>query len=283
MTAEIIPNLKKHRAAATTAGVCEILSGHSADVVMNEVYKPAFADIPARFLPSEAIFPDVIITVGGDGTILRNSARAVSLNVPLLGINTGTLGFMASVEADELDKLVRLCSGEYTVDKRMLLDISVIHDDKPYAFTALNDVVISRPYSKIADYTVSVNRNIVTRVRADGIVFSTPTGSTAYALSAGGPIIEPTLECIEYTTICPHSLFSRPMLFSASDSIEVTLSGASDDVYITVDGSEKTDFSISDRIIITKSKRQLSLINLNTNTFFDAINNKMMKSLKGEH
>lgn len=283
MTAAIIPNLNKRSAAAASVRICEILSACGADIIMSEAYKSAFSDTAARFLPPDLLAPDIIITVGGDGTILRNAALAVKLDVPLLGINMGTLGFMASVEADELDKLKRLCSGEYTIDKRMLLDIKLLHSDKAYAFTALNDVVISRPYSKIADYTVSVNNNVVTRIRADGIVFSTPTGSTAYALSAGGPIIEPTLECIEYTTICPHSLFSRPMLFSASDSIEVSLTGVSDDVYISVDGEEKNDFSISDKILLTKSDKQLKLINLNTNTFFDAINNKMMKSLKGEH
>lgn len=282
MNAVIMPNLDKSMAAECTVRICRILSDCNIKPYIDASLRDCFDNIDVSFADIYTLCPDIVIAVGGDGTILRSSSYAISCNAPLLGVNTGRLGFMASVEYDGLDVLSRIAQGECSIENRMLLKVTHVHDGEENVIDALNDAVISRPYSKIADYRVTVNGSIVTQVRADGIVFSSPTGSTAYALSAGGPIIEPSLECIEYTTICPHSLFSRPMIFSPTDEICVSLTSKSDDVYCTVDGAARINILCGDTLIITRSDKTLKLVNMNPGSFFDAINKKMMRSLKGE-
>ena len=168
---------------------------------------------------------DVFITIGGDGTILKWGKKAALLNKPLLGINTGRLGFMTALETDEFDKINVLKSGNYHISKRMLMNGNFSVSGKTKNYLALNDIVLSKDsYSKLPEFTVKINNITVSKIRADGIIFSTPTGSTAYALSAGGPIIEPTVECIELTHLCAHTLLNRPMIFSGNDVITVSFS-----------------------------------------------------------
>ncbi|MCL2754131.1 MAG: NAD(+)/NADH kinase [Oscillospiraceae bacterium] len=216
---------------------------------------------------------DVVITIGGDGTILRAGGMAALHRKPLLGINTGRLGFMATLEANELHKLVLLTHGKYSTSRRMLLDVQVA--DK--AYTALNDVVLHREAaSHLSEVAVSRGETEVLRLRADGIVVATPTGSTAYSLSAGGPIIEPELECFVATAICPHCLFSRPMVFTASEPLRVSASESR----LSIDGAEIREFESGGEVIITKSEHYLELIDIDGNSFYNSIHNKLMRSLK---
>ena len=152
---------------------------------------------------------------------------------------------------DELKDLSKLKTHDYSVETRMMLDVSLIRDNKIIsAHTALNDVVIARPYSKITDYEISTDGITVSSMRSDGMVFATPTGSTAYALSAGGPILEPGTECIQMTPICPHSLFSRTMVFTAGRVLEVRHYTDDNSVYYSVDGKRKYTINTEDRLLI---------------------------------
>ncbi|MDR1754613.1 MAG: NAD(+)/NADH kinase [Eubacterium sp.] len=228
---------------------------------------------------SEISICDLVMTVGGDGTILNWGKSAARARKPLLGINTGTLGFMATLEPSELDKLSRLKSGDYRVSKRMMLDVIV--EEK--SFLALNDAVISRETgAKLPEFRISGGGLEFSRIRADGLIFSTPTGSTAYALSAGGPILEPEISCIEFTPLCAHTLFGRTIIFSGEDALNVTFSKYSDkdEVLLSVDGGERIRITGSQAIEIKKSGLWLDIIDMSKNSFYDSVHNKLMRPLK---
>jgi len=213
---------------------------------------------------------DIVITIGGDGTILGAGISAAIANKPLLGINTGRLGFMATLEKDELWKLGELKMGRYSKSRRMLLNVN--------GTLALNDVVFHRKSSRLSEFTVfsgDVEETIVEvfKVRADGVIISTPTGSTAYSLSAGGPIIEPELECFLVTALSPHTLFNRPIIFSHDRRLTVKAK----DITVSIDGQES---EFSDYVVVTKSEYHLDLINIIGHNFYDSIHNKLMKPLK---
>lgn len=224
---------------------------------------------------------DIFITVGGDGTILKWGKKAAILKKPLLGINTGRLGFMTALETDEFDKLSSLIGGKYHISKRMLMNAEFIGSNKK-CYLALNDIVLSKgSYSKLPEFIVEINGVTVSKIRADGIIFSTPTGSTAYALSAGGPIIEPTVECMEMTPLCAHTLLNRPMIFSGNDVITVKFKGyEGSDVTVSVDGDSGIVFSEGDIIRITKSDTVLHLIDINGDSFYNSVNNKLIQPFK---
>jgi NAD+ kinase len=218
---------------------------------------------------------DIIITLGGDGTILRVAKQAAFLGIPVLGINVGRLGFMAAIDVDELESLNMLFSGNYTIEERMMLDITT--EQNPDTFYALNDAVVSKSaISRIIDIKLESDGRLINNYRADGIIVSTPTGSTAYALSAGGPIIDPILDSISITPICPHSLVSRTILFSPSSVIGISTNIFDDrESYLTIDGQEA--FKLRDKEIVTvkKSDTKASLIRLKDLTFYQALNNKL--------
>lgn len=280
----LFPNFGKKNALSTAIKCCDILNDLGTEIFAADCYKTEFAEKNfVKFGKIEEIAEkcDIIIAIGGDGTILKASAYASSFNKPLMGINTGRLGFMASMEIDELDMLSRLKTRDYTVETRMMIDAAVMRDSKIISeHTALNDVVISRPYSKITDYTVFTDGIAVSSIRSDGMVFATPTGSTAYALSAGGPILEPCTECIQLTPICPHSLFSRTMVFTAERTLEVRHYAEDELVYFSVDGKKNCQILKNDTLIIKKSLKKLRLIDIKGNSFFNAVNNKLMNPIK---
>jgi NAD+ kinase len=222
---------------------------------------------------------DLVITIGGDGTILHHGKKAAQLGLPLLGINTGRLGFMTSLELDELDKLELLREKKWEISSRMMLDVTIGGE----TFPALNDVVFLKDInSKLPEFKVGANDTVVSEIRADGLIVSTPTGSTAYALSAGGPIIEPWLDCIELTPVCAHSLFGRPMILSAENPLTVQFEGKSEThrVFASVDGEQKIEFKNGESAAIRKSALHLDLINIGGRNFHSAVSNKLMKPLK---
>lgn len=285
MNIVLYPNFRKKNALPTALKVCDKLKSLDIEIAADEKYRDEFRDKPfVSFGGIDDIVSrcDIIIAIGGDGTILKASHYASEHNKPLLGINTGHLGFMASMEIDELENLSRLKTSDYKIETRMMLDISQVRDNTLISkYTALNDIVIARPYSKISDFEVSTDNIVVSSIRSDGVVFSTPTGSTAYALSAGGPIVEPYLECIQLTPICPHSLSSRTMLFSPERKIEVRhFSNEKAEVYFSVDGRPEVQVERDDVLVVSRSLKKLRLIDIKGNSFFDAVNNKLMNPIK---
>ena len=223
-----------------------------------------------------------VVTVGGDGTIIKWGKEAARYGIPLLGVNKGRLGFMATVEPSDIQRIPSLLSAPPTISRRMLMDCELVRKDGSIlSKKVLNDVVISRDStSKLPEFAVRCNEHEVSRLRADGVIFSTPTGSTAYSLSAGGPIIAPDMECIEFTALCPHTLFNRPMLFSASQVVSVCCTNyQSSRVTVSIDGESGIAFGDGDILRLSRSELTLSLIESGEG-FFGAVRNKLMTPLK---
>lgn len=285
MKAVIYPNFSKTNAYETTEKVCSILHdmGFSsyADERLREKF-PAVRYVDFGDIEEICAACDVIIVIGGDGTIMEASSYAAQNCKLLLGINTGRLGFMASMETNELYNLSKLMSGDFTVENRMMIDCEYTGRNGTKRFTALNDIVISGKYSKLSDFNIYIDDVLVSSIRSDGLIFSTPTGSTAYALSAGGPILEPGLECIQMTPVCPHSLCSRTMIFSPEKRLELRLTTRdAENMYICSDGKISEGISAEDRIIISRSGKYLRLIDISGSTFYNSVNRKLMSPIKG--
>lgn len=225
---------------------------------------------------------DIFLTIGGDGTILRWGKKAALYNKSLLGVNTGRLGFMATLEQDSLSKLGSLIDGNYKISTRMMLDVEINSEKGTRSFNALNDVVLFKgTTSKLPEYIVLSGDTEVERVRADGLIISTPTGSTAYSLSAGGPIIDPKISCFEVTALSPHTLFNRPMIFSVDEPIKASyMAYENSEVFVSVDGSDSIRIYPNDTVLISKSGLELKLIDIDGVSFYSSVHNKLMKPLK---
>ena len=219
--------------------------------------------------------PDFVIAVGGDGTFLTAVQTALKLNVPVLGVNTGHIGFLIEIDVDQLPVMCkRLQAGEYTVEHRMMLD--VIRKGELLK-TALNDVVISRAgYARLITVKASVEDDLVARYMADGLIVSTPTGSTGYSLSAGGPIVCPDVDCILLSPVCPHSLQHRPVVASATQVITVELDCEPEQrVQLDVDGQMICKLETSESITVKRSEQTAKLIRFGTESFFHRIRDKL--------
>lgn len=256
----IMVNLDKNHAEACSKAVISRLITLGGKVSMAEEDSKFMKDFSAVNLGKiEDLIPecDIVISIGGDGTLIHAAKYAVLYDKPVLGINTGRLGFLTRLEQTELDCLSRLFNGDFVVENRMMLELFCTISGKEERYTALNDIVISRgSLSRIIDLTIDCDQKPVSRYRADGLVFSTPTGSTAYSLSAGGPVVEPSVECIVMSPICPHSLYARTVVFAANRIVTVKTSfERSNKAYVTIDGVEGFPVQPGDQILIRKSEQ----------------------------
>lgn len=217
---------------------------------------------------------EAILALGGDGTLLRANSIAVENDKPLLGINIGTVGFLTMVELEQADEAFRrLRRDEYTIDERMLL----LAELQGQSWLALNDVVISRGgYSRLIGVNAWVGDEHVGRFIADGLIVSTPTGSTGYSLSAGGPIVCPELDCIMLTPICAHSLQHRPVVTSPTSRVTISLDDAhSSNALVSVDGRQACELKGASRLTVTRSPRQARFIRVEPRDFFAKIRYKL--------
>lgn len=284
MKAVLYPNFQKKNALNCAMEVCNVLNRSGIQVSISAEYMHEFGEKSFVLFEdiNEAVrTSDIVIAIGGDGTILRCAKFLIGTDTKLLGINTGTLGFMAGLEADELDKLSQLKTGEYDVSERMTIDVVIHEKDGDTVFTALNEVSARSGSFRISDFEVYSDGYLIGKYRADGVLFSTPSGSTAYALSAGGPVIEPDLECIEMTLICPHSLFSRATLFSAHRKLKLMDRTAGEDsIVISVDGELNKRIGENESIEIMRGRNNLKFVNLVGNSFHESLCRKMCKPIK---
>lgn len=277
----VVTNLEKQNAEQCTVSVLNKLVSLGGQVTIPEHLADNFSMIPGILsAPQQKACAecDIVISIGGDGTLIHVAKTAALFGKPVLGINTGRLGFLTRMEQNEISQLSRLFTGDYVIEKRMMLEFqntSAASGSKKY--TALNDVVLSRgALSRIVDLSIFCDGAPVSQYRADGLVFSTPSGSTAYSLSAGGPIVEPDMECIVMSPICPHSLYARSMVFSPNHEISVKTSfERSNDAYITIDGVEGFPIAPGDLISVRMSKEYAKLISLDI-SFFEILSKKFI-------
>lgn len=273
MKLAVIPNFQIHDGAAALERVCEALRARSVEYCL-----PQDTAFPPRDMETCLASCDAVIALGGDGTILHCAKYAAAFGKPVLGINSGRLGFMAGLELNELDELDRLLSGDYTVEQRMLLDVTVSGADGEVRCRALNEAVISRgALSRMIEVTVQNSGSPVAVYEADGVIVATPTGSTAYSLSAGGPMVDPSLNCLLLTPICPHSLHTRPYLFHESAELLLTTDHRADvTVFVTVDGEEAIPVPEDGVIRVKRSDIQATLIRLKERSFYEILDQKLL-------
>jgi NAD+ kinase len=227
-------------------------------------------------IPREVEF---VIVLGGDGTLLGAARRVARYGVPILGVNLGGLGFLTEIPLKRLYPVVeKMLDGRLEVESRLLLETSVVRDGlEACRFNVLNDVVINKgALARIIDLDVHINDQFLTTFRADGLIVSTPTGSTAYNLSAGGPILYPAMSCYILTPICPFALNNRPIILPDSATINITLSRQSEErVSLTFDGQVGFDLRYGDRVAVYKSREGIGLIKSPDQSYFEILRTKL--------
>jgi NAD+ kinase len=220
---------------------------------------------------------DLIVVLGGDGTLL-SVARAQEGDAPILGVNLGSLGFLTEIGASELYlSLNEILAGRFETEGRTLLDVEVENSSGAVAsYRALNDVVITKSaLSRIIDIRVEVDGRLLARYRSDGLILSTPSGSTAYNLSAGGPIAYPLLPIVIVTPICPHTLNHRPLVVPDTSRIAIRLDTRSEKIFLTLDGQEGVNLEYGDRVRVCGSPKKVRLVRISGRSFYDSLRGKL--------
>ena len=235
-------------------------------------------DIRFSRLDRDLNWADLVICFGGDGTILHMAKAATRHRIPILGVNIGTMGFMAELESTELEQLARLAGDDFTVDNRMMLDVTIFREDKAvFSNIALNDAVISKgAVARVVRLDIFTEEGRLTKVTGDGVVIATPTGSTGYSMAAGGPIVEPDARSILLTPICAHDIVSKCIVTSDKRTITVSMAqNARRNAFLSVDGGRAFKMNMGDVASITCSRLETRLVRLKDRSFYDIINNKL--------
>ncbi len=275
----LMPNLTRKEAFNVTAGICERLNNLGAEYYFPLEYKKEFEFTGADFLPIEEAVSlcDAVIAIGGDGSIIHAAKLAVNAKKPILGINAGRLAFMAGLEDNELNLLSRLIDGDYTLDKRLLLKTKIIDEngnvtDKGYC---VNDcLVTNEEKQRMTAIDVALDGKKFNSYLCDGVLVSTPTGSTAYSLSAGGPIVDPELESILLTPLCPHSLVDRSLIFRP-DAVITVASAEDSPLCISNDGAEPVVIPTGCRAEISRAGLTADFIRIKSDNFIDILYKKL--------
>ena len=238
--------------------------------LIGETSPHARAELPHRV--------DLIIVLGGDGTLLSVARIAHTADVPILGVNLGSLGFLTEISQNELyDTLRRVLDGDYTFEHRMLLSANLLRQGESVEeYHVLNDVVINKgALARIVNMKVKVNGQHMTSYRADGLIIATPTGSTAYSLSAGGPIIHPSMHALVLSPICPFDLANRPIVVPDQSILEVELTTPNEDVRVTLDGQEGCEFLTGDVLVVKKAESAIKLIQAQGKNYYQLLRKKL--------
>jgi NAD+ kinase len=228
--------------------------------------------------PQIAALADMVLVLGGDGTMLSAARLVEERGVPILGVNMGGLGFLTEVSLDQLyPTLEKVFAQEYSLEERLMLRARIDrHGEHVAQATVLNDVVISKgTLARMIEIQITINGQFVTRLRGDGLIVSTPTGSTAYSLSAGGPIINPSVHALILTPICPHTLTHRPLLIPSNVSLEIVLTGKDEGAMTTFDGQVGVAMTQGDTVSVSASDHRTHLIRFPDHTYYDVLRRKL--------
>ena len=281
MKIAIFPNLNNDGVTQLTDRICKKLEELEMQYTVASCVKRAQ-------LGKEPLFPnqseiisehDIVIAVGGDGTTL-NVAKAASFhNKSTLGINAGRLGFMGGLEKDELDYLENLKSGDYDIEQRMMLEAEIETNGEKRSYVCLNDAVITRgDLARLIDISVTCDDRMITNMRSDGLIVATPTGSTAYSLAAGGPVVSPENSCFVITPICPHSLVNRSIVYSADKKLKITVcNDKNNTAYVSIDGEQSVPVFADTTVTISKSSLVTRLIKIKPDNFYEMLNKKLLE------
>lgn len=280
-TIGIITKPEAESARRTLQALCDFLKTRSCKIILDESIPDTISGCDFARADRETIGKqcDLAIVVGGDGTML-NAVRSLShTQVPILGINVGRLGFLADLSPEELEtSLDEILAGSYREEQRFLLEMQVIRDNKViFEGDAFNDVVVHiRDVARMIEFETRINDEFVNHQRADGIVISTPTGSTAYALSSGGPLLHATLDAIALVPISPHTLSSRPLVVHADSQIKILICNTKDGIaQATCDGHLSTDVHVGDHIKVKRKTDKITLLHPKQHSYFEILRAKL--------
>lgn len=282
MKVSIFPYLQNDRILNITREVLSILNSYNCEVYVSDECETVLRDCDVIFGNDETIIKksDIAIAIGGDGTTLRVAKRAAIHNKEILGINAGRLGFMSGIEANELYLLKRVIDGDYQIDNRMMLKVDIKRDGVLISsLHCLNDAVVTRgDIARLIDVGIECDDRNVWDVRADGVIVSTPTGSTAYSMAAGGPVVAPNADCLIVTPICPHALVDRSIVFPSEQELIMSVSNdLSNNAILTGDGKTPVQIQLNDKIHITKSEYTTKLIKVKPENFYEILKKKIIE------
>jgi len=272
----VVAKRVSQEALETAVELAHWLRRRQLGVALEETILEANPEVQAEAFDRSEIY-DLVVVLGGDGTLL-SVARSLADSIPILGVNMGNLGFLTEVPRSELyPSVMKFLEGDYEVDERALLDVSLRRaTGEEVSYRVLNDAVINKSaLARIIELVVTVDGHRVATYRSDGLIISTPTGSTAYNLAAGGPILNPQLPVVVVTPICPHTLTLRPIVVPDSASVELRLETSHEEVYLTLDGQEGTQIEYGDTIRLRRSNDVVRLVKTSDRTFYDSLRDKL--------
>ena len=280
MNVFVFSNIYKDHGLVVTKQAVQFLLQHGAHVILLQECRVLCNLTNVEYLPKEQAYEkaDLVISVGGDGTLLHAGKECIRYGLPILGINAGRLGFLATCEVSELpQKIIQVMDGDYELDERQMLECHTLGSVAWHA-NALNDVVVyAENRLQTADFSIYCDGILVNRFSSDGVIIATPTGSTAYSLSAGGPIMDAHIAGFVVTPICAHRLKSPAMVFSADRKLTIrAIPRYGDTVYVSCDGSEKCALAADSTVEVALSSKKLKLISLSPAEQFEAIDKKLM-------
>lgn len=274
----VFPNLGKRRSGEMVDRIFKFFSGKDVRLVMPATEAKYFRKEKYGLPCVERVHVDMALSIGGDGTLLGVCRRFGGQSVPVCGVNLGTLGFMADIEPAELEgRLGKILAGDYRIERRLLLSGYVRNEQgERFLGDAVNDVVITKTgVARMLRLDLWVNDTHLTNCQADGVIVSTPTGSTAYSLSAGGPIMNPNIKALLLTPICAHTFQMRPLVMAETDTIHIKASGVQRDVIVTLDGQESFQLMPGDEVIIRKAEDVARIVKFEDKDYYKVLQTKL--------
>ncbi len=276
----LIPNWHKNNSSLVVEKIVHFFEQRRLKIKIAEEKQADFYSEESLALQLESWHDqlELIIVVGGDGTILRVARDLACWELPILGINLGHKGFLAEIEVEQMERFLQyLANGQYSYQERMMIEACLKREGEDLeCYLALNDIVVSRgPFSRIITIEASVNDDYMESYSGDGIIIATPTGSTGYSLSAGGPIVNPTMELFVVTPICPHSLYNRAVIVNGNDKIRLQVDSRQVQVVLTVDGQVRFALEDKDQIIVNRSQQIVKLVCFHDHTFYRMLHQKL--------
>ncbi|MBQ8869387.1 MAG: NAD(+)/NADH kinase [Oscillospiraceae bacterium] len=282
MKALLLPNFQKKDCLEIIQSIIVALQKDSVEVYVLEDIRDKITDSSVKSISSDKLYGniDFAVTIGGDGTIIRAAYLLLEFEIPIIGVNLGTLGFLTGIEKDELNLLHKIAQGKYSIEERLVLKVDIENKDGKTSFNAINDVIICKnAFSGIIDIDVNCGGIETAHYRADGIILSTASGSTAYAMSAGGPIMHPSVKAISLTPICAHSLLSRTIILPENETVTVKTNANLDKktACVVADGLCSQQITENDKITINRYHKNVKFICLEGKNYYSAINQKLME------
>ncbi len=278
----LVPNWQKKNVSQMITEVQDFFAAHDVPVYVVPTNDPLLhMPSPIKELEEWSQKVDLVIAVGGDGTFLRVAREVAFMGLPILGFNLGYKGFLAGIEVGTLGTcLQKLICGDYSIEERLMLETTVLRDNENVFFSqSLNDVIISRgPFSRIIKLDTFINNDFLESYPGDGLIIATPTGSTGYSLSAGGPVVNPSLQLLLVTPICPHLLYQRSVIVNREDLVSVIVATSSADIFLTLDGQEGFALKHKDCIRVKRAESVTRVITFAESNFYKTLHNKLLEA-----